>query len=50
MAEQLTVRTLIEELQKIEDKDLPVLSDGCDCFGPAVAVEIFEGSAIISRK
>ena len=36
----ITVQELIDELSKIEDKDLPVLADGCDCWGEAARVRI----------
>ena len=38
----ITVRELIDELSKIDDKDkdLPVLADGCDCWGEAARVRI----------
>ena len=36
----ITVQELIDELSKIEDKNLPVLADGCDCWGEAARVRI----------
>ena len=38
----ITVQELIDELLKIEDRDLPVLADGCDCWGEAARVRIVE--------
>lgn len=32
-SKQLTVRELIEKLQKVEDKELPVITEGRDCDG-----------------
>lgn len=33
MSEQLTVRELIELLEAVEDKDMKVMVEGCDCIG-----------------
>ena len=50
----ITVQELINELSKLEDKSLPVLADGCDCWGEAGRVLIthnFRGQkvALIER-
>jgi len=37
----LTVGELIEELSK-HDKNLPVMTEGCDCYGEADHVSTFE--------
>lgn len=38
----LTVGGLIEELQKFS-KDLPVLTEGCDCYGDAFKLSEYSG-------
>ena len=35
----MNVRELIQELQKVEDKEVEVESEGCDCEGTVSAVE-----------
>jgi hypothetical protein len=36
----MTVAQLIFVLEKIEDKTLPVLTEGCDCYGDALGLVI----------
>lgn len=35
----MTVAELIAELEKVEDKGLPVFTEGCDCNGTAFRAE-----------
>lgn len=35
--ETMTVKELINELKKFPE-DLPVITEGCDCYGPALRV------------
>lgn len=34
----LTVRELIAELEKVKNKNLPVWTEGCDCWGEAMGI------------
>lgn len=43
MSEQLTVRELIELLEAVEDKDLKVELEGCDCVGACDGLTIQPG-------
>lgn len=44
----MTVAELIAELQK-HPSDAPVLTEGCDCNGNAVAVTMEDGEVMIER-
>jgi hypothetical protein len=45
-----TVKELIEELNKIENKDLEVKTEGCDCYGDwSGNIEIVEDYILIER-
>jgi len=45
----LTVDDLIAELQKLspEQRRLPVMSEGCDCYGDVVAVSSNKAGSIV---
>lgn len=47
--ETYTVSELIAELQKLPP-DLPVITEGCDCNGPAGSVWLQYGTAYIRRE
>lgn len=49
---QLTVAELIEALLEIENQDLPVYTEGCDCWGDAGSVSLNEDgrSVLIERR
>ena len=36
----LTVRELVELLQEVENQDLPVKVEGCDCDGEAKSIKV----------
>ena len=44
----MTVGELIEALSKL-DKNLPVTTEGCDCFGAAVKVSVIDNEVLIER-
>jgi hypothetical protein len=44
-----TVGELIAALQLLPP-DMPVKSEGCDCWGEVVAVQVFNGRALIRRN
>ncbi len=46
---ELTVNELIEKLQGIKDKSLPVYTEGCDCFGNECNVVVEKNRVYISR-
>lgn len=48
-AKQLTVAELIEQLQAIEDKELLVCMEGCDCYQDAALVTMREGVVFIEN-
>ncbi len=48
--EPLTVGELIELLQDVEDKDLPIYSDGCDCVELAYFIDLYEDGIIVHRQ
>ncbi len=48
--EPLTVGELIELLQDVEDKDLPIYSDGCDCVELAFFIDLYEDGIIVHRE
>lgn len=48
--EPLTVGELIELLQDVEDKDLPIYSDGCDCVELAFFIDLYEDGIIVHRQ
>lgn len=39
MGETMTVKELIDKLSALNDLDLPVYTEGCDCVGNAVKIE-----------
>ena len=41
-AKAMTVQQLIDLLATVDDKTLPVLSDGCDCWGEADGVRLVD--------
>lgn len=41
----MTVKELIAELEKVDDKGLEVLTEGCDCFGEAHSAVIIPDGA-----
>lgn len=43
----MNVQQLIEALQEVDDKTLPVIAEGCDCANPASAVKVIDGSVWI---
>lgn len=45
----LTVRELIEYLKQC-DPDAIVQTEGCDCWGEAGYIEIYEGYILIARN
>jgi hypothetical protein len=49
MAKQLTVKELVTLLLAV-DQDLPVEIEGCDCFGDATHIEVFESSSLLIRR
>ena len=46
--ETMTVKELIEALN-VYPSDTPVITEGCDCFGAAVSVEVYEDEVLIRR-
>ena len=38
-----TVKKLIEELRRVENQNLPVMTEGCDCHGVVTALDIYTG-------
>lgn len=46
----LTVQQVIDALDAIEDKTLPVWADGCDCANPVVEVTAQGGMAQIGVR
>lgn len=46
---QLTVQEIIDKLQKVEDKTMPVILGGCDCTGEAGQVAVWNGDVWIER-
>lgn len=45
----MTVRELVDALEVFGDPDLPVITEGCDCYGAAFAVEIQDDRLLIIR-
>jgi hypothetical protein len=44
------VAELIEALQLIEDKSLPVVSAGCDCYGEVAKVVVSDRDVSLERR
>ena len=45
-----TVQALIDKLQQIEDKTLPVWTEGCDCWGEwNTQIEVSKTEVLINR-
>ena len=47
---ELTVKELIEKLQAIENKDLPIETEGCDCDGTDCNVRVEADRVYITRN
>ncbi len=50
MADPLTVGQLIGLLEEVEDKSLPIYSEGCDCVEKAFTIDLYEDGIIIERQ
>lgn len=46
---ELTVKELIEKLEAVEDKSLPVMTEGCDCDGKECNVRVENDRVYITR-
>ena len=46
----LTVQELVDELNKVKNKDLPVWTEGCDCDGEACMVTVERKRVYINRN
>jgi hypothetical protein len=47
---QLAVQQLIDKLNRLEiDRRTLVRIEGCDCYGDAYDVEVYEGKVLITR-
>lgn len=46
----MTVSELIVALSKIEDQNLPLISEGCDCVGPVRGVVVSSNYVELSRS
>jgi hypothetical protein len=44
-----TVNELLEQLQKVKDKTLPVQTEGCDCYGEANEVLVEDDRVLLKR-
>jgi len=49
MSKELTVQELIDKLSAVEDKTLPIYTEGCDCTGSNCDVAVYKDHILITR-
>ena len=46
----MTVQHLIDLLNKVKDKSLPVETEGCDCYGDTASITVRPNKVCINRS